>query len=358
MSFFVSNPRERMANKLLMQGHASIDELLQASFGEWPPKGLEITSTNHQRVNLMSLWKMANHLDATEKNDTGLLHQANLLRHKLTDTFNIAGRATVTGERVIGINRLTAFYINSLNTLLTGRIWSTLTGKEGGMHTTLAHESAHILQGDHYWRAQGVFGYVNSQKIWSSHKNAASNEIVNRIFEEHEAKRSILTRLFDMVSGSLGTSYYKQGLEIQARLHEIVTDGYQRWGIVPQHRIEFFAAMENSGFKLPESIRKEMNEAPGIDAIRQTFSGKPVSNETRAVYDITFAEKLLTPEGRVAFWDKAMPELYADLIEMYGDGPGRERFGLGKNDFGEMRQTPEFAAAQQVHKQLNHAQSI
>lgn len=356
MSFFVSNPRERMANKLLMQGHASVDELLQASFGEWPPKGLDIVGTNNQRVNLISLWKMNSRFDPEH---TGLLHQAKVLKHQLTDTFNIAGRATIGGERVIGINKLNTFYVSRLNMLMTGRIWSALTGgKEDGTHTTLGHETAHILQGDHYWRAQDVFGYANSQKIWLSQKNAASNEIVSRVFEEHQAKPSILTRLFDMVSGSLGSSYFKEGLEIQARLHEIVTDGYQRWGIVPQNRIEFFAAMENSGFKLPESIRKEMNESPEIDAIRRTFSGKPVSNETSAVNDITFAEKLLTPEGRVAFWDKAMPGLYADLIEMYGDGPGRERFGLGKNDFGEMRQTPEFAAAQQVHKQLNHAQSI
>jgi len=266
MSFFVSNPRERMANKLLMQGHASIDELLHASFGEWPPKGLDIVGTNNQQVNLMSLWKMANHLDAAYPHETGLLHQTKLLRHKLSDTFNIAGRATITGERVIGINKLNTFYMNRLNMLITGRIWSALTGgKEDGTHTTLGHETAHILQGDHYWRAQGVFGYVNSQKIWSSQKNAASNEIVNRVFEEHQTKRSILMRLFDMVSGSLGSNYYKQGLEIQARLHEIVTDGYQRWGVVPQNRVEFFAAMENSGFKLPESIRNEINQAPGIE---------------------------------------------------------------------------------------------
>ncbi len=357
MSFFVSNPRERMANKLLMQGHASVDELLQASFGEWPPKGLDIVGTNSQRVNLISLWKMNSHLYKPEH--MNLLLKAKTLQHQLTETFNIAGKATVTGERVIGINKLNTFYLNRLNLLLSGRIWSALTGgNENGTHTTLGHETAHILQGDHYWRAQGVFGYANSQKIWSNQKNAASNEIVSRIFEEHEAKRSILTRLFDMVSGSLGSGYYKQGLEIQARLHEIVTDGYQRWGVVPQNRIEFFAAMENSGFKLPASIRAEMNEAPEIDAIRQTFSGKPVSNETNAMNDITFAEKLLTPEGRVAFWDKAMPGLYADLIEMYGDGPGRERFGLGKNDFAEMRQSPEFAVAQQSHKQFNHAQPI
>ena len=53
-----------------------------------------------------------------------------------------------------------------------------------------------------------------------------------------------------------------------------------------------------------------------------------------------------------------MPGLYADLIEMYGDGPGRERFGLGKNDFAEMRQTPEFTVAQQALKQQNPVQPV
>jgi hypothetical protein len=32
-----------------------------------------------------------------------------------------------------------------------------------------------------------------------------------------------------------------------------------------------------------------------------------------------------------------MPALYSDLIEMYGDGPGRERFTPGINDKRSMR---------------------
>ncbi|MGZ9097830.1 MAG: hypothetical protein ACXW30_05995 [Micavibrio sp.] len=345
-----------MANKLLMQGHASIDELLHASFGEWPPKGLDIVGTNNQQVNLMSLWKMANHLDAAYPHETGLLHQSKLLGHKLSDTFKVAGRATLVGERVIGINKLTTTYLNMVNVLLSGRIWSALTGKFNGVHATLAHESAHILQGDHYYRAQNAFGSNNAQNIWRNQKDVASNEIAKRIFDQHQAKPSILTRLFDKVSSEIDSAYYKQGIEIQARLHEIVTDGYQRWGKLPQNRAELFAAMKNSGFKLPESIRKEMEQSPDIDNIRRIFSGWRVQNEAQAVSDITFAEKLLTAKGRVEFWDKAMPELYSDLIEMYGDSQGRARFGLGMNDFGAMRQTPEFAAAQQTLKQQNPVQ--
>jgi hypothetical protein len=48
--FRVDDPREIMANQLLARGHASVDEILAASFGEWPPKGLDIVTAQPQRV--------------------------------------------------------------------------------------------------------------------------------------------------------------------------------------------------------------------------------------------------------------------------------------------------------------------
>jgi hypothetical protein len=93
MAMFEIDHRERLANKLLMQGSASMDEVLYASFGAWPPAGLDIIGENNQRVNFMSLWQMCDRRNdgAEEKNRIGLFG-------KLKETFIIAGRATLSAS--------------------------------------------------------------------------------------------------------------------------------------------------------------------------------------------------------------------------------------------------------------------
>jgi hypothetical protein len=300
--------RERMANQLVMRGHASMDEILQASFGEWPPKGLEIVGQNDQRVNLVNLLDM--HKADPEKSAV-----RNFL-DKATEKMGVAGRATLGGERTIGINR-------TLTTAIPG-----LLGKPD-LNTTLGHEGAHILQGDHYWRAEEIFGRSNAQEIWGSQRNASANEIAGPIFDQHEdnsmVKRALRkTPLIGQYSG-----YLKEGIEIQARIHELLISGYPRWGRLPGNREELFVALENVGAKLPKEISDSLDQSPTIEETRKVFSGKRSSSGTSM--DINSTQRELTKSGRVEFWEKGITGMYADLIEMYGDKEGRARFSLGAN---------------------------
>ena len=130
----LSASRERMANQLLMRGHASMKELLTASFGEWPPKGLDI--------------------------DPGVAH-AQKVAFKQIVNMN-CGTGTVAGERVIEINKYACCFL------------SPLLGRSFSLSSVMGHEAVHILQGDHFWRAEQTFSAEMARNIWKTQKGAAS----------------------------------------------------------------------------------------------------------------------------------------------------------------------------------------
>jgi len=130
----LSDLRERMANQLLMRGHASMKEILTASFGEWPPQGLDINPDlrHDQRVDFKPLAGIS--------------------------TF---GMATFAGEREIDINNLLCCTLPRL------------LGKSF-LNSIMGHEAVHILQGDHFWRAEQTFSAEMARNIWMTQKGAAS----------------------------------------------------------------------------------------------------------------------------------------------------------------------------------------
>lgn len=346
MALFVTDQRERMANKLLMQGSATIDEIMFASFGAWPPNGLQIIGENNQRVSFMSLWQMNNHLNTINAPE----HKTSLVG-RLKEAFSVAGKATLENERIIGINKGSTIYLDRFASLLKGNLWAAISGNADTLKTTMAHETVHLLQGDHYWRAKEVFGHKNSQTIWRTQDNATSNLIAKEVFDSHTKKPGFLSRIFDKLSGNLGSSYYQQGIEIQARIHEVVADGYQRWGTMPQNRAELFAALENAGMNVPDKYLAEIQRLPIAEDIEILFQSKKSDGKAKeAINDLNATVKMLTDEGQDKFWNVAIPAMYSDLIEMYGDGPGRERFGLGINPMREMRQSADYTAAQKQFK--------
>ncbi len=301
-----------MANQLLMRGHASVAELLEASYGEWPPKGLDIDAGNEQRVKLTSVFSMKQ--DGAEKK--------NFFKHIYDQTMGaltVAGLGSVAGDRQIGANKMICCTLPHL----FGRSM---------LNETLGHETIHVLQGDHYWRAKETLGHKASQKIWTDQNDAASNMIAQDVFSKHEGK-SFLQRAFIAATGLVmgNITYLKSGLEIQARIHEALIDGYPRWGGLPQTKEEFLVAMEDSGLNMPDSVREKLDQHPDIDAARARFDTFKFLNPS-AASDLNQVQRALTAEGREMFWEESLPALYGDLIEMYGDGPGRERLGLGINE--------------------------
>jgi hypothetical protein len=131
------------------------------------------------------------------------------------------------------------------------------------------------------------------------------------------------------VSDTKYLDYISEGIEVQARIHQIVIDGYPRWGKVPTNSDEFFAAMKNAGIKLPPEIESRLANLPANSSARAFLACE--TGKCPKVPDIQEINDSLSEAGRSIFWNKTMPALYADLITMYGDTQGGQRLGLGSD---------------------------
>ncbi len=210
--FRVDDPREIMANQLLARGHASVDEILAASFGEWPPKGLDIVTAQPQRVPFHNIPE-----DVQQRTIERIGARA-------------AGNATLVRERNIGIMD----YVDGATPLRDA-------------NSTLGHEAVHILQGDHSSRLP------HNIVIGANEFNALHGDdgLVLSIFDQHGDQAKLADK---------NNFYLADGIEIQARIHEIVMDGYQTWGLMPTNREELLVSMKNAGLKVPDAALKSISD--------------------------------------------------------------------------------------------------
>ena len=313
-----SDPREIMANQLLMRGHATMKELLTMSFGEWPPKGLNITpyAVHDQEVEFRPLVAFVR--------DTEKYQERGFFYHRLAEfkARHTLGRATLDSDRTIWINKLKLCTLPHL-------FW------RQKLVSTLGHEATHILQGDHYYRAADTFGNYWASQIWAGNNDVSSNEIMNPLMV---FRKKMLSPAFNEKSQKSdepkGIDYLIEGIEIQARMHQIIIEGYQDWGRMPQNTAELWAAFVGAGLKAPKNIRQYLKSLPK-DTSTSLFN-KNKRSASGQIIDINTVLRSMTEPGREKFWTEALPALYSDLIEMYGDIQGRARFNMGVNPKAQM----------------------
>lgn len=128
-------------------------------------------------------------------------------------------------------------------------------------------------------------------------------------------------------------NYLSQECEIQARMDEVMMEGYASWQKMPTTRLELWAALESAGMDLPRSVRRELRSEEGRQARRDfRMSGKAQENVADDVKQLSQAAGLaIFTEDKDKFWHEAVPRIYGNLIELYGDTEGRARMGLGTN---------------------------
>ena len=133
----------------------------------------------------------------------------------------------------------------------------------------MGHEAIHILQGDHANNRmpKTVFGHLKNF-IRSQDHPLASDTLMTEFMS---GRKKISARFNDAASD---IQNHMQGSEIQARLHQIMMDGYQRWGRVPQNRDELWAAMKNAGVKPPPEIAQHLSSLPENAGARHFLSCK------------------------------------------------------------------------------------
>ncbi len=273
------NRREKMANRLLKRGHASIKEILASSYGVWPPKGLKIDAavTHDDEVKLV----VVNKEDA-----------------KVGD-MEYAGMVYMYGKNIFLNEGLEDF----------GRMRS----RRARLNTVVGHEATHLLQGA-TGHAARVDNAVSTLKAFD--KAFPEKGQLRKSFNA-KAKRSAVKY----------AKYYAQGIEVQARLHQMMAEGYQQWGRLPQNREELWMAFSCFDFTPPPKVTALLNWQTAVDPSLKDLK-KPVAVDHSADHGIQYFYDVLSAPAKQKFWEETLPELYVSLVEMYGDKTARARFGL------------------------------
>jgi len=291
--------REAKAELLIRRGEATIDELLEVSFGEWPPRGLDIVHENAQRVSLTT---------------------------SLMDYFNKIGDPHPSRERFEFLKQAGGM----ANTVKEWTIYINeplLKAYNQDRVVTLGHEATHILQDIHFHyvdKIMGKDGIKASRKRGDYISNIAVQEAIKR---QWKPKIGLLSRIFNKAARDDAQIelYLKEGVEVQARLSEALIAGYPSWARLPQNRAEFFFCMKSVGFCLPATILDTMKTHPDRVKLGMAFPGKNhFSTRYSFVEDIEDIESNLTEQGRENLWAEAMPRLYAMVI-----GLGASVWGWG-----------------------------
>ncbi len=309
--------RHDLLKSYIRSGSATVDQLLELSFGEWPPKGLDIVVPNDQTVKLIT---RAGDVYKQESGNTVI----RLFR--TAGTFLAFGGMAFSGDdRVVFLNPTCPFVEDGLcniRNLFRGHRSSSLIGP-----STLiaAHETAHVLQYDHnnLQRAAEIFGKDEARKI-SQFRTWADHYFVGHFRRDQRAVKAFV-RKYTGVTAGLGN-----GDEIQARIHEIMVDGYGRWGRLPGTTPELWTAMIDAGVKAPKQIVRDLKASPRYRETRSVFSGGS-SRIIEAATDINNVLRTFRSDSLDDIWRVSLVQSYANLLEMYGDKFGKGRFGLGEN---------------------------
>lgn len=193
--------------------------------------------------------------------------------------------------------------------------------------STSSHEYVHTRQ-RHINNAgwYGVVGYNNITDVGQYDKSRLMR------FWRQVARKGVDIINYGPGVGSV-SSYYAQNCEIQARMHEVMVTGYQQWGKLPASKIEFWAAMVNFDADAPESVIKALDTEEGRKALADFKVMSPLKSLSSSEVSVFKSITSWAGDKDVidALWHAQYPLIYGELLEFYGDIPGRARMGLGSN---------------------------
>ena len=183
----------------------------------------------------------------------------------------------------------------------------------------LAHETIHSRQG-----IELRYG------LWRLHDGTFLENVPAP--ETKQAKAQVDKLEKDSLRSSFGrykiVGYLDEKIEIQARMHEIVSNAYHDWGRMPIIPIEFLAAMYHAGIKVPQETVDDLHEIEEGKKALYDFKLNPITKEAvkRPVSLLNrvndYAQVCKTS---LETWENWHLYYYAGLLELYGDTKGRAR---------------------------------
>jgi hypothetical protein len=351
--------KERLHNRLLAAGGGSVEDIFAIEYGEWPPKGLDVDGT---AKDISFGYKYTPESESKEYNIfspefysviSQRLENYRLAQIENTASSSIRRRITDRAHLLNDIGRHVYWGLNNFSRNMyvaglggNGNIYlNPLTSILGSVKTT-GHEAVHICQSDLRSVVVDPKGLMSSRRYGVG---AAMDQVITRA---EKPKRTLKRHARNEQYGSgrshrfLPPNYYSQEIEIQARMHSLMTKGYKRWGKVPANKLELWAALRAQGVEMPLRIKKELKSSPEGRKAMKDFRPRPWFARTAKWLTMFILNRNATDtdarrinrgfgsfprEQREAVWHEVFPTLYATLIEFYGDIQGRERFGLGKS---------------------------
>ncbi len=353
--------RSAHARHLFQSGSATSREIFETEFGHFPPKGLDFANQN-------SLDKQIKIKSCFEDKDMGWLGKTITA---VAAYGYVHGKKQIVGSEAESAPKDQSIY---LNPVILGPVGRTF----GALFTyTMAKNFLSDLS------LTGMVDFITDYQLFSlmlfatslrympltqlanipfrSYADILGHEHIH-ILQVHDKERAntgydmdrdlfkgLVTLNHDSFSGfkkyrkladnvlSLGTSrYLLNDVEVQARLHTIIANGYHRWGQIPRTKMEFYAACIDSGLNVPKPIRDLVRESSDENIHRflpQTLSSKFFRAARKYLNcdasELNAAQRsVMDANLEKVHWQVTLPFMYGHLLELYGDPRGRIKMGF------------------------------
>jgi hypothetical protein len=317
-----NDQREKRMNLLRQQGHATVAQILWADFDVFPPRGVDPAIVPRQLVQFVPF---AEYVKAHPE------HQE-LVQY--TQALIALSNDKSSDHKI---------YLN--------------TELDYSPPDAIGHETIHKMQLDHYRLIAATRTFNGgADSLVREFLNAAKITQRARVRDPWQQTQAETCAHEDIAQ----TWDRKMGREIQARMHQCLVAGYGQWGRLPGTKEELWAVMIAVGVRAPSGFlaalqatevgQKALHDFPplpytGAEGPLQAIASDVPEKLTR-MYDGPRHRKGIVPgreigssqsylrgkTEKIAFWQDILPAIYGDLLEMYGDGPGRARMGLGRNE--------------------------
>jgi hypothetical protein len=301
--------RDRRMKELVRKEHLASSEILEADFGTKCPNGLD---TTFPQLNVTRAC-----LTETEEFQSMSEHE------RFSYLANISGSAGSDSK----IN------LNPEISAQAEKRWFSKWRRD--YSNTIAHEHIHLMQeherelgwGSMWQNTSAVYLKLPPQdkgvKGWLKHRWQKFAQ--NRIDKKAQLDAGEIYNV---------SNYFSRGVEMQARLHEVLVQGYAGWQKMPGSKMELWAALHGLGLNTPPSVLKELKSSPeGFEAL-ETFKSSAHMQKQAAhkIGELNFVDRYAVfKENREVLWRNTYPDLYGNLLENYGDSLGRARMDMGRS---------------------------
>lgn len=312
--------QEITALRYIKRGHATLRELIELNYGEWPLRELDIATDKHleHSVTITPMGKWWWRVVTTPEPS-----KAQWAKKALLTTIIALRSSGITphgNSREIVLNGVHRLLFYCCGRMISNRI--------------IAHERRHVHQFETVApsRRAEIFG-----SSFGAMDKARANAIIDAMMSDGMKSASSARQLYESTlyrlsrwmykntGQHLNRLYYRSGVEIQSRMEELLVKGYRYWQRMPSNRAELYAVFWNAGIKPPPRMRDALKNHPAFQSALKEFKA-PLYANVKAPYGLIAAvSQLPTQNIAMSFWEVALPSLYGDLLDTLGDRMGSAR---------------------------------